>query len=250
MDESSNYSYDSEGCAEPAYSCPCCSQKLSQCQINWHLDELVDQIVSSSLDAEMSDNEGSNAGDLSMATDDPGPGSVEDLNVGDNVGRDQGTYPPPSTYLLTKSQFIPQSQEQVPINILNYVDPVILPLLTQMYQLLWNPPIMINNWVDPDRDEVSEADDKASEADDEGSIIHNEAPAYVEQEAPPGLDPDDEANLANNKLHILFDENMEDVEDHEWIELYSRVLSQKDQKTLELFITRLNPEDIAKWIVD
>ncbi|KAG9099458.1 hypothetical protein FRC06_005270, partial [Ceratobasidium sp. 370] len=189
MDESSDYGYDSEGCSELAYSCPCCSQKLSQHQIDWHLDELVDQIVLSSLDAKMSNNEGSNAGDLSMAANDTGPGSVEALSASNNISKDQ----------------VP---EQVPIDILNYVDPVILPLLN------------------PNRDEASEANDEASEANDkasgannEGSIIHDKAPEYVEQEVPPGLNPDDEADLADDELHILFDENMEDLEDHEWIEL-------------------------------
>ncbi|KAG8733909.1 hypothetical protein FRC10_012068 [Ceratobasidium sp. 414] len=209
MDESSDY--DSDGHAEPTAKCPCCSRMLGRRQIDQHIEELAGWLVSS--DVEMSDDEASNAGDIPVATDDPGFGAVGDLGAGDNISSDQ----------------VP---EPVPIDIPNYVDPAILPLLAPIYRLLRNPPVAINNWADHDEDE-------ASEAKDEGPIDCDQAPEYAEREAPLGFDPNDEPDLADNELCNLFEENMEDLDDDEWIELYSSVLSKKDWKTLELLTTRL-----------
>ncbi|KAG8733566.1 hypothetical protein FRC10_012281 [Ceratobasidium sp. 414] len=90
----------------------------------------------------MSNSETSDSGNVSIPTDDPGPGAVEDLDTGDNLGAGDNVSGD-------------QAPEQAPIDVPNYVDPAILPLLVPMYQLLRNPPVAVNNWADPDEDEAS-----------------------------------------------------------------------------------------------
>ncbi|KAG8741316.1 hypothetical protein FRC10_003020, partial [Ceratobasidium sp. 414] len=230
MDESSDY--DSDGRPEPTSKCPCCSQMLGRRQIDRHIEELAGRMVSSPSDVEMSDDEGSNAGGILAAADDLGhgdglgavedPGAVgglgagEDLGAGDRLGVDQ----------------VPG---QMPIDDPNNIDPAVLPLLAPIYRLLLNPPVAINDWAEPGEHEEPEA----NESDDEEPIGGNPALEYVEREAPLGLDPNDEPDLADDELRNLFEENMEDLDDDEWIELYSRVLSKKDRKTLELLAIRL-----------
>ncbi|KAG9092914.1 hypothetical protein FS749_015345 [Ceratobasidium sp. UAMH 11750] len=64
----------------------------------------------------MSDGETSDSGEASIAAEDPGPGVVEGLHAGDNLGAGDNAGRD-------------QAPEQVPINVPNYVDPAILPLL-------------------------------------------------------------------------------------------------------------------------
>ncbi|KAG8726757.1 hypothetical protein FRC10_006790, partial [Ceratobasidium sp. 414] len=124
----------------------------------------------------------------------------------------------------------------MPADVPNNIDLAILPLLAPIYRLLRNPPVAINDWAGHAEYEASESDD---EPDNEGPIGGDPAPEYVEREAPLGLDPDDEPDLANNELRALFEENMEDMDDNEWLDLYSRILSKKDRKMLELLAIRL-----------
>ncbi|KAG8726824.1 hypothetical protein FRC10_006692, partial [Ceratobasidium sp. 414] len=201
-------SSDSDTRPKPTSKCPCCLQMLSERQIDRHIKDYANRMVLSSSDVEMSDGEGS---DTSADDPDDGPGAVDDL------GADQ-------------------APGQMPVDIQNNIDPAILPLLKPIYQLLRNPPVVINDWAEPGEDEAPEPGD---EADDERSINGDPAPEYVEREDEPGLDPDDEPDLADDELRGLFEMNMEDLDDDEWMDLYSRILSKKDRKTLELLAIRL-----------
>ncbi|KAG8731588.1 hypothetical protein FRC10_001644 [Ceratobasidium sp. 414] len=82
-----------------------------------------------------------------------------------------------------------------------------VPLLDQLYQILQNPPVTINDWNNPTESDPSEVD-------------NDQDPAYIEQAVSPELDPDDKPRIDHDMLQAFLKEHLVDLDDDEWEELH------------------------------
>jgi hypothetical protein len=84
--------------------------------------------------------------------------------------------------------------------------------------LLRNPDVAIGDWAEPIEPEPSEADDD-DDAIGEEAGNGDQDPQYVEREAPPGLNANDEPEFDDQAFRALLAENMNDMDDEEWEDL-------------------------------
>ncbi|CCO37370.1 hypothetical protein BN14_11525 [Rhizoctonia solani AG-1 IB] len=102
-----------------------------------------------------------------------------------------------------------------------------------------NPPVNIQTWPDPP------SDDPDSDLEDElelsCQIINgpDRDPEYVERDDVdvPHVDPDDEPRLTEEEMREALEFDFGDMLDNEWVEMYSRSLSDHDRRTLQLLAT-------------
>lgn len=83
-----------------------------------------------------------------------------------------------------------------------------------LHELRRNPPVMIQDW--PDHDGSSSG---MSDTADEPIDSIDWDPEYIERSGSPGLDPLDEPELPDEVIRRLFEINLCDLTDEEWIDL-------------------------------
>ncbi|CUA72704.1 Type III restriction-modification system EcoP15I enzyme mod [Rhizoctonia solani] len=98
-----------------------------------------------------------------------------------------------------------------------------------------NPPVTIEEWPDIDTD----ASSVASDIEDIPASAPDRDPEFIEQEGPPQLNPVDEPLIEDKEMRRLLELEYGDIEDDEWIDLYTRIISPKDRNVLRLLATRL-----------
>ncbi|KAG9078881.1 hypothetical protein FRC06_008116, partial [Ceratobasidium sp. 370] len=232
--------------------CPHCKTWLSHRQVNRHLEQVVRDFNLSSSDEEMSDDgdadaEMSENNDADTDNDDAPalnlpaldlppdlpalgvPNAIDDLGPTNNP--DTGDYP--------GSGNEPDDEEppQLPVGMAPAgVDPAVLPLLAPLYWLLRNPAVNIDAWPEPTDSEQSSAEDEPVE---ENPVNGEQDPEFVERIAPLEADAIDEPEVGDNELPAFLQAHLLDMNEEEWLDLYARVLSKRDRKTLELLATRL-----------
>ncbi|KAB5587991.1 hypothetical protein CTheo_8568 [Ceratobasidium theobromae] len=104
-----------------------------------------------------------------------------------------------------------------------------------------NPPVTIEDWPEtlldePDDFEANSLDNTPTNSDLES--LDQDSP-FIEQMAPPTLDPDRETELNDQELRELLEEHLGTLDEDEWYELYCRVLGTKDINTLKFLASRL-----------
>ncbi|KAG8730383.1 hypothetical protein FRC10_002754 [Ceratobasidium sp. 414] len=102
--------------------------------------------------------------------------------------------------------------------------------------LLQNPPVTIEDWPEPDLDIYDNEDGLADElpADDP-----NRDPEFMEEEFQPRLDPILEPRLTAEEMCQILDLHLGDLAEDEWMDMYSRHITNKDRNTLKILATRL-----------
>ncbi|CAE6418900.1 unnamed protein product [Rhizoctonia solani] len=105
-------------------------------------------------------------------------------------------------------------------------------------QATWrNPPVTVEVWDEP-RSDSSDSNDEWSDL-GEQPVDDDCDPTYVERDEPPRIDPDDEPRLTNDEMRELIELDFGDLLDDEWVDMYSRAVSERDLKTLKFLATRL-----------
>ncbi|KAB5588718.1 Transposase family Tnp2 protein [Ceratobasidium theobromae] len=84
-------------------------------------------------------------------------------------------------------------------------------------------------------------DDNSDDLDDTDILpdIVDIDPPFIERDDPPGLDLEDEPELSDDEFRQMLDAHHIVLENAEWMDLHSRILSKTDRRTLQLLATRL-----------
>ncbi|KAG9093792.1 hypothetical protein FRC06_011374, partial [Ceratobasidium sp. 370] len=221
--------------------CFCCGKRLGPRQLARHLrDYLADFDAELSAAADLGDgrdgdnhralnnadpaphDDGSGGGDVAM---EDGAGNAQDFAQEDgevlndmNLGLENGPpLPPPPP---------PPSPVRPP-------DPEPI----RVHEPRRNPPVTIEDWPEPGSDHESEGD-----FDNEPVYGPDQDPPYVEQPAQPvegQLNPHVELDLTDEQVRMALEVQLGDLADEEWMDMYNRVLSKKDENTLRLLATRI-----------
>ncbi|KAG9096131.1 hypothetical protein FS749_009070 [Ceratobasidium sp. UAMH 11750] len=111
--------------------------------------------------------------------------------------------------------------------------------LAPVVGLRHNPPVVIETWYGPDYEDIIEEDTIFGGDDDPPINDPDRDPDYVERDMPPALDPIDEPRLGDVQMREVLQVELGDLADELWIDMYSRILSDRDHSTLSLLATRL-----------
>ncbi|KAG8734374.1 hypothetical protein FRC10_011754 [Ceratobasidium sp. 414] len=110
--------------------------------------------------------------------------------------------------------------------------------LNPAHGLRRNPPVMIENWPDPEPD--------AEPLEGEGELDDNEPvdgpdrdPEYIEHDMPAGLNPIDEPRLADEEIRQILQRNLGDLAAQQWVDMYDCILSKRDRNMLRMLAVRL-----------
>ncbi|EUC60378.1 hypothetical protein RSOL_338630, partial [Rhizoctonia solani AG-3 Rhs1AP] len=108
-------------------------------------------------------------------------------------------------------------------------------ILPSVEGLRRNPPVTIEDWPDVEEDTVS----IASDVQDVDAGDPNRDPDFIEPTGSAPLDPSNEPLMTDEEVLRLLQMEYGDLDDEEWIDMYTRTISTKDRNTLRLLATRL-----------
>ncbi|KAJ1306455.1 hypothetical protein OPQ81_007458 [Rhizoctonia solani] len=115
------------------------------------------------------------------------------------------------------------------------VDEPVSLLFAPAQGLRHNPPVTIEDWPDIDLDEMSDV----SEANDIPANAPDCDPDFIEWDEPPSLDRTDEPLVTDEDMMQLLQMEYGDLDDNEWIDMYTHTITTQDRNTLRLLATRL-----------
>ncbi|KAG9086005.1 hypothetical protein FS749_003974 [Ceratobasidium sp. UAMH 11750] len=116
--------------------------------------------------------------------------------------------------------------------------PALLPDPAPLHGVRRNPPVHLDDWPEPGSKHESEAEDL------------NEGPVDGPDQDPPYEEPNPEAHRAelnplneyqvgDAELRAIYDRELGDLADEEWVELYDEYMKRKDEVMLRFLATRL-----------
>ncbi|KAB5587887.1 Transposase family Tnp2 protein [Ceratobasidium theobromae] len=114
------------------------------------------------------------------------------------------------------------------------ITPPPAPPLAPAQGLRRNPPVTIEEWPDIDAGATSDMSDTHEEP-----LGLNRDPDFIETMVPPHFDPRDEPLMTDNDIIQLLQEEYGDLDDKEWIDMYTRTITPRDRKILQFLATRL-----------
>ncbi|KAG9086949.1 hypothetical protein FS749_003268, partial [Ceratobasidium sp. UAMH 11750] len=206
--------------------CPCCQQRLGVRQIQRHLliahgRELGGIVVDTS-------GEDSDLADDEMDLDDEaGSDLAEDV-----VGGDLEEVAQPDVGVDLGGEILEQQGMEVnPENA--HADDFPEP----PQGLRRNPPVRIEEW--PDVEANFDLGPGSDEGEDEPIDGPDRDPEFEERDEAPAFIPIDEPRFTHEEVRRLLHDNLGDLADEQWIDMYARVISKQDQDMLSMLATRL-----------
>ncbi|KAG8737693.1 hypothetical protein FRC10_007917 [Ceratobasidium sp. 414] len=189
--------------------CPCCGRWRSERTISRHLHDYENTFELPS-DSDPSDNHDGPSDDNDANPELVDGGEVlGDVSMGTGFGQnEEPAYVPGDLNLDPPAEININPPADVGLNG--------VPLLDQLYRILRNPPVIINNWNDPTESDPSEVDNDPADGE---SVDNDQDPAYIERAVSPELDPDDEPRIDHDMLRAFLKEHLVDLDDDEWEEL-------------------------------
>ncbi|KAG8729114.1 hypothetical protein FRC10_004283 [Ceratobasidium sp. 414] len=203
--------------------CFCCGRRLGARQLSRHRTDYL-----AALNAQLAagadqggDNPDMGNDGMDVANGDIGPEDI-DMENGEDTGAEVGEDPFAGLAL--------DRDYDAPIPLLDPAPP---------HQVRRNPPVRIDNWPEPGSDHESGAEDI-----DKGPANGPDRdPPYEEPNPDAGraeLDPLNEYEMRDAELRAIYDRELGDLADEEWVELYDEYLQHKDTVMLRFLATCLH----------
>ncbi|CAE6451722.1 unnamed protein product [Rhizoctonia solani] len=213
--------------------CPCCDKALGPRQINRHLAIMV-EIAEATVAA--------------YTNHDPLDSDADSDLGSDTSGLDPAYPPPPESvtsngldHPMDPGEGLDNHEPMDPVGDFHQLPPL------EPVPVRHNPPVTVEDWPDPDglfapNNEDDEDDKEGEDSEDSDNEVHgpDHNPPFVERgEEHLGAHAEDEPLMDDEMLRAFVEMNLGDYAEQEWFDLYNRVLSERDYRTLQFLATRL-----------